>query len=142
MLDWTYSYCTGHIITYLLIFPLTLPHYFPFYLSPLISFLFPLLFQGKLWDWDPSVPVSAFPHNSTTQKNGDESNKEKNTSEKWDREKGVTAGKGASTRPGTAIETCQIQLDLDNDPTRPNTAIDGDMSNAMDVDADKGFSKK
>lgn len=95
-----------------------------------------------MWDWDPSVPVSAFPHNSTTQKNADESNKEKNTSEKWDREKTLTAGKGGSARQGAAIETCQIQLDLDNDPTRPNTAIDGEASNGMDVDADKGFSKK
>jgi hypothetical protein len=86
--------------------------------------------------------VSAFPHNSTTQKNADEGNKEKNTSDKWDREKSMTAGKGSSTRPGAAIETFQIQLDLDNDPTRPNTVLDTEMSNGMEVDADKGFSKK
>jgi hypothetical protein len=54
----------------------------------------------------------------------------------------MTAGKGSSTRPGAAIETFQIQLDLDNDPTRPNTVLDTEMSNGMEVDADKGFSKK
>lgn len=78
--------------------------------------------QGKLWDWDPAVLVAAFPNNGSTNPKPDEGNKDKITSEKWDRD-GKAVSKGGSSRPNTAIETSHIQLELDLGPSRPSTAV-------------------
>lgn len=88
--------------------------------------------QGKLWDWDPPLPVSAFSSNSVKM---DDSAKEKVPSEKWDG-KGNNGGKG-STRPGTAIETSQIQLELDVGQLRPHTAGDDNGNHGVDNDPDR-----
>ena len=85
-----------------------------------------------MWDWDPPAPVTAFPSNLVK---SDDPVKDKAPSEKWDG-KGNTGGKGGS-RPGTAIETSQIQLELDVGQLRPQTAGDDNGNRGVENDPDR-----